>query len=110
MVVVELASRAIQIAVMVEEVQTTDKLLFAATHEFDEPIGADEAVLGDVAEDFEVALLVIWNDPAASESRLKRGSRCCLSVMHGIVSRMKPLQVVERLLDSSCHRHFSAVR
>jgi hypothetical protein len=56
MEVVELCAGAIQVAVMVEQVQTAKHLLFTATNKIHDPFGSDVAVLRDVAEDFEIAL------------------------------------------------------
>jgi hypothetical protein len=86
------------------------ELLFAAAHEFDDPLGADEAVLGDVAEDFEVALSDLEFSGAIGIALEARKPRLRFVSHVEIVSRMKPPQVVERLLDSRCHRHFSTIR
>ena len=109
MVIVELAAGAIKIAVMVEEVQTADEVLFAASHKFDDPLRADEAVLRDVAEDFEVALSDLECSGSIGIALEARKPRLRYVSHTEIVSRIKPLQVVERLLDSRCHRLFGAV-
>ena len=55
MVVVELSTRSLQVAVVIQQVQPPQKLLSAAANELHEPFGTDEAMLGDMAENIDVS-------------------------------------------------------
>lgn len=109
MVVIELATWALKVAMMVEEIQAAEKLLATSADQFDDPLGADEAVLSDMAEDFQIAFGELKCSSGIGIALEAREPLLFFSHAR-IVSRIKPLQVVERLLDSSGHRHFCAVR
>ena len=56
MIVVELCSWSIKVAVMVEQVQTPKHLLLAATDKLQQPFGTDKAMLCDVPQYLQIAL------------------------------------------------------
>jgi len=56
MEVIELSAGTIQVAVMVEQIEPPEHLLLAASIELDQPLRLDEAMLRDVAQEFEITL------------------------------------------------------